>query len=113
MESIVSLEACLPAHLRGPTTTITKISAGVSGAGVYRVEAAGQAFVLKISDESEPLAGWRHKPHLQQLAANRGLAPRVIHVDEGRRAVVSAFVGGRSFLAFYGDPRTREAALTQ
>jgi aminoglycoside phosphotransferase (APT) family kinase protein len=109
----VSLEACLPAALRGPTTTVTKISAGLSGAGVYRVEAAGQAFVLKISGEGEPLDAWRRKLHIQQLAANAGLAPRVVHVDEARRAVVCPFVVDRSFPAFYGDPRTREAALAQ
>jgi aminoglycoside phosphotransferase (APT) family kinase protein len=109
----MNLEAYLPVDLRGPTTTITKIAAGLSGAGVYHVEAAGQAFVLKISGEDEPLAGWRRKLHIQQLAANAGLAPRVMHVDEARRAVVSAFVVDRSFPAFYGDPRTREAALTQ
>lgn len=107
----MTLEDCLPADLRGTTTTITRIAAGLSGAGVYRVEAAGQSFVLKISDENEPLAGWQRKLHIQQLAANAGLAPRVIHVDETRRAVVSTFVGDRSFPAFYGDPRTREAAL--
>jgi aminoglycoside phosphotransferase (APT) family kinase protein len=106
----VSLEACLPEDLRGPATTITRIAAGLSGAGVYRVE-AGQAFVLKISSEGEPLADWRHKLHIQQLAAAAGLAPRVVHVDEARRAVLSAFVVDRSFPAFYGDPRTHEAAL--
>ena len=109
----MSLEACLPANLRGPSTTITRIAAGLSGAGVYRVEAAGQAFVLKLSAEDEPLTGWRRKLHIQQLAANAGLAPRIIHMDEARRAVVSAFVSDRSFPAFYGDPRTREAALAQ
>jgi aminoglycoside phosphotransferase (APT) family kinase protein len=113
MESHVDLEACLPADLRGPATTVTRIAAGLSGAGVYRINAAGQVFVLKISDEGEPLAGWRRKVHIQQLAANAGMAPRVIHVDEARRAVVSAFVVDRSLPAFYGDPRTREAALVQ
>jgi aminoglycoside phosphotransferase (APT) family kinase protein len=113
LESIVSLDACLPAHLQGPTTTMTRVAAGLSGAGVYRVEAAGQAFVLKLSGEGEPLAGWRRTLHIQQLAANAGLAPRVIHVDEARRAVLSAFVVDRSFPAFFGDPRTREAALAQ
>jgi aminoglycoside phosphotransferase (APT) family kinase protein len=107
----MSLEACLPADLRGPTTTITRIAAGLSGAGVYRVEAAGQTFVLKVSGEDEPLAGWRRNLHIRQLAASAGLAPRVIHVDEARRAVVSIFVIDRSFPAFYLDPRTREAAL--
>jgi aminoglycoside phosphotransferase (APT) family kinase protein len=107
----MSLEACLPADLRGPATTITRIAAGLSGAGVYRVEAAGAAFVLKISEESEPLADWRRKLHIQQRAADAGLAPRVVHVDEARRAVLSAFVADRSFPAFHGDPRTHEAAL--
>jgi aminoglycoside phosphotransferase (APT) family kinase protein len=107
----MNLEACLPADLRGPTTTINRIAAGASGAGVYRVEAAGQAFVLKITGESEPLADWRRKLHIQQLAASANLAPRVVHVDEARRAVVSAFVADRSFPALYGDPRTHESAL--
>ena len=109
----MSLEACLPVDLQGPTTTITRIAAGLSGAGVYRVEAAGQAFVLKITGDGEPLADWRRKRHLQQLAANAGLAPRIIHVDEARCAVVSAFVADRSFRAFYRNPLTHEAALTQ
>lgn len=97
--------------MRGPTTTITRIAAGLSGAGVYRVEAAGQAFVLKVSGEGEPLDGWRRKLHVRQLAADAGLAPRVIHTDEERRAVLSAFVVDQSFPMFYWNPRTREAAL--
>jgi thiamine kinase-like enzyme len=113
IESMVHLQGCLPAELRGPTTTISRLTAGLSGAGVYRVEAAGRAFVLKIKDESEPVAGWRQQRQLQQLAANVGAAPRVIHVDETRRAVVSDFVVDRSFIAAYVDPRTRDSALTQ
>lgn len=109
----MNLETCLPANLRSPSTTITKIAAGLSGAGVYRVESAGQSFVLKISREDEPLSSWRNKLHILQLAANAGLAPRVIHVDEAHRAVMSAFVTDQSFPAFYRDPRTHETALAQ
>ncbi len=112
-EPRMNLEACLPADLQSTTPTITRIAAGLSGAGVYRVEAAGQAFVLKIAGEGEPPAGWRHKVRIQELAANAGLAPRILHVDEARRAVVSAFVVDRSFPAFYRNPDTHEAALTQ
>lgn len=107
----MTLEACLPAALRGPATTITRIAAGLSGAGVYRVEAAGEAFVLKIVGEDEPLARWRRALSIQRLAANAGLAPRIFHEDEARRAVVSAFVADRSFPAFYRDPQRHEAAL--
>jgi aminoglycoside phosphotransferase (APT) family kinase protein len=110
---MMSVEDCLPEHLRGPRTTITKISAGLSGAGVYRVEAAERTFVLKISSADEPIEGWRGKVHIQQLAAGAGLAPGVCHVDEARRAVVSVFVVDKSFPMLYMDPRTRETALTQ
>ena len=109
----MNLDDCLPASLRGPGATITPIAAGLSGAGVYRVEAAGQVFVLKVSAEAhgEPPDAWGRRVHVQRLAADAGLAPRVVYVDEARRAVVSDFVADRSFPAFYGDPRTREAAL--
>lgn len=110
--SNVSLEA-LPADLRSPATTITRIAAGLSGAGVYRVEAAGQTFVLKVAAADEPFAEWRRRLHLHQLASDAGLAPRIVHVDEARRGVLSAFVVDRSFPAFYADPRTHEAALAE
>lgn len=109
----MNTEACLPPELRGPATTITKIAAGLSGAGVYRVEANGQAYVLKISDENQPLADWRRGVHIRQLAARAGLTPRVVHVDDARRAVLSAFVVDRSFPMFYRNPATHEAALAQ
>jgi thiamine kinase-like enzyme len=109
----MSLEACLPKDLQKPTTTITKIAAGLSGAGVYRVETPSQAFVLKISGKDEASDVWRRKLHLKQLAANVDLAPRIVHTDEERRAVLSAFVVDKSFPAFYGNPQTHQAALTQ
>lgn len=109
----MSLEACLPVELRGPTTTLTRIAAGASGAGVYRVEAAGQTFVLKIAGESDPIEPWRRKLHIQQAASDAGVAPRIIHADEARRAILSAFVVDRSFPMLYGNPDTRELALVK
>jgi len=108
----LDLGACLPAELQAPTTTITRVAVGLSGAGVYRVDADGQAFVLKISDESEPIARWHTTLHIQQLAAEAGVAPRIIHADESRRAMVSAFVVDRSFPMLYFTPATRDAAIT-
>lgn len=109
----MNLEEFLPPDLRGPETTITPIAAGLSGAGVYRVEASGQAFVLKIAAESESAEDWRSTLHIHRLAADAGLAPRIVHVDAPRRAVLSAFVADRSFAAFYRDPRTHEAAIAE
>jgi aminoglycoside phosphotransferase (APT) family kinase protein len=109
----MTIEDCLPEDLRRPATTITRIAAGMSGAGVYRVEAAGQSLVLKVAGEAENDADWRRALHVQRLAADTGLAPRIVHVDEARRAVLTAFVADRSFVAFLRNPSTHEAALIQ
>ena len=107
----MTVEACLPAELRG--ATITKLAVGLSGAGVYRVDAADRSFVLKIGDGSVPLAAWQRTVHVQRAAADAGVAPRVVHVDEAQRAVVSELVVDRSFPAYVGTPDTRAAALAQ
>ena len=109
----MTTEQCLPAELRGPDTTITPIAAGMSGAGVYRVEAGGEAFVLKVAPDHENPVDWRRAVQIQRAAAEAGLSPRVVHVDEGRRAVVTSFVVDRSFPAIYWDPGSHEAALAQ
>lgn len=107
----MNLELSLPPDLRGPSTTITRVAAGLSGAGVYRVDANGAAYALKISDPAEPIERWRSKRDIQQLASDAELAPRIVHVDEGRRAMLSEFVVDQSFPALFMTPATREAAL--
>jgi len=87
LELNVNLEECLPVQRQGRSTTITRMVAGLSGAGVYRVDADGQPYVLKISDKSEPAERWRRKLQIQQLAADAGLAPPIVQTDEVRRAV--------------------------
>jgi aminoglycoside phosphotransferase len=111
MEPTVDLEACLPAALRERSPTITKIAAGMSGAGVYRVDAGGDAYVLRLAGTAIDPSAWRRQLAIERRAADAGLAPRVIHVDEARRAVVSVFVVDRSFPALLGNLATREAAL--
>jgi len=101
---MTDLAAYLPAELRG--ATITKIGAGMSGAGVYRVEAAHGAFVLKINEQ--PL-----KREIVELAAQAGLAPRVIHVDAERRALVSELVADRGFMPWLMNPATRARAIDE
>lgn len=107
------LEDCLPPDLRTPATTLTRIAAGLSGAGVYRVDSDGRSFVLKVAAESEDSADWRRALDIQRLAADAGLSPRVVHADAARRAVLTDFVTDRSFATFYRDPRTHDGALDQ
>lgn len=105
----MNVDDCLPETLRGPATRVTRIPAGLSGAAVYCVEAGDECYVLKVADE--PLADWRRKLDIQRRAADAGVAPRIVHVDDERRAVVTEFVVDRSFPAYFFDPRTRDAAI--
>lgn len=104
---------CLPAELRGPTTTIAPIAAGLSGAGVYRVEANGQTFVLKIARDDHPLEVWQRSVEILRMASDAGVSPRLIHADEAKRAVVTAFVVDRVFPALLMNPATRADAIGQ
>lgn len=107
----MTAEDCLPPWLRGAATTITPLVAGLSGAGVFRVDTHDGAFVLKIASDAEGTPDWRRALATQRLAAEAGIAPRIIHVDEARRAVVTALVVDRSFADFFRDPRTHDDAL--
>ena len=109
----MSLEACLPPSLRGPETQITSISDGLSGAGVYRIDATAGAFVLKVAPEQVVPARWLRALAIWQRAAAAGLTPALVHVDEARRAVVTPLIVDRSFAMLYRDPLTQERALTE
>src|SRR5690242_17871322 len=63
-EPMMIVEDCLPVDLRG-SATITRIAAGLSGAGIYRVESGGQVFVLKVAGEAENADDWRRALHIQ------------------------------------------------
>ena len=110
-EDLADLQQCLPIELQTPTTVFTRIAAGMSEAGVYRVSAADRQFVLKITAPDEGADSWRSKVQVQQSAADAGIAPKVFHIDENRRAVLSELIVDRSFPAQLGNPATRLAAI--
>lgn len=102
---------CLPPALRTAATTISPVAAGNSGAGVFLVDSAGAKSVLKTTPIAEPAEVWRRAVAMQRSAAAGGLAPKVLHTDEARRAVLSELVVDRSFPAFFGNPTTRDSAI--
>lgn len=106
----MNLIDCLPAALQA-NAAITPIAAGMSGAGVYRVDSGGRAFVLKIAAPGDADVDWQRTTRIEQQAAEAGLSPPVVHVDPARRAVLTAFVADRSLARHYLDPSTREATL--
>ena len=105
------LPACLPESMRGASTVVIRIAAGMSGAGVYRVHACGAEYALKITAASEPLDLWRAKVELQCAVGDAGIAPRVVHSDATRRAVLCEFVQDRGFIAQYWNPATQRETI--
>ena len=95
-------EAYLPTYLQG--ATIEKISAGLSGAGVYKVIAGDAQYVLKIAEAPIDVA-------IRSAAADAGLAPKIIYVDPTRHAVLSELVVDRGFMPLLMTPATRAQAI--
>ncbi|MBK7596849.1 MAG: phosphotransferase [Gemmatimonadetes bacterium] len=110
-DSPADWQLALPSAMRGPATTLTRIGKGMSGAAVFRVDAGDHAYVLKLTSPDEPLGPWQARLAVQRAAATAGLAPELVHVDEARRAVLSALVVDRSWPAQFGNPATRGAAI--
>ena len=106
-----SIQQCLPPQLQRPGTVISRIEAGLSGARVYRVESPSGAFVLKLAASTENADDWGRALQIQRLAAESGLAPPVIHVDDARRAVVTTLVTDSGFPRYYRSPQTHQAAV--
>lgn len=95
-------ETYLPAELQG--ATIEKITAGLSGAGVYKVQSGSAAYVLKIYDAPVDVT-------TRAAAAAVGVAPKIVHVDPTRHAVLSELVVDRGFMPVWMNPATRSQAL--
>jgi aminoglycoside phosphotransferase (APT) family kinase protein len=108
---MTDLQQCLPPSLRGPTTAITRIASGLSGAAVHRVDAGDRAFVLKLARPDESLEHWRRNLATRRAAAGAGLTPDVVHADETHRATVTTFVADRGFPMFWLNPATHDAAV--
>ena len=103
--------ACLPPSLQASEPRIASISDGLSGAGVYRVDAGGRAFVLKVAQEQVAPARWHRTLTIWRDAARAGLTPALVHVDEERRAVLTELVVDRAVARLYRDPLTHERII--
>jgi aminoglycoside phosphotransferase (APT) family kinase protein len=78
---------------------------------VYLVKTADASFVLKVTGNEDSAETRSRRARIQTLAGEQGVAPRVVHVDEGRRAVLTTFVQDQGFGPMYGNPATRHTAL--
>lgn len=107
-----SLAALLPADILGSVANVTPIHMGLSGAGVYAVSAANGEFILRVQSAKADDLAWTQQLVVLRRAAEKGIAPAIVHVDETARAVVSRKVVGVPLPAALSDPSQRGPAIS-
>jgi len=95
----------------GEVKAITPIRMGLSGAGVYAVTSERGDYVLRLQGAGANDDFWAQHMRILRRAAERGVAPPIVHVDEDERAVISMRVAGVPLPAALGDPSQRDRAI--
>jgi hypothetical protein len=90
--------------------SIRPIPGGVSGAFVYRVDAGGRCYVLRMEGLASPLRN-PHQYTSMRIAAEAGIAPRLHHVDETARVAVMDFIVEQPLNTYPGGPHALAQAL--
>lgn len=101
----------LPEELVGTVERIAPVSQGLSGAGVYAITTSSGQHVLRIQPRSTDPTTFAEQLRIIRCAAAAGIAPDIVHVDEGEFAVVSLRVPARPIGEALADPTQRGAFL--
>jgi aminoglycoside phosphotransferase (APT) family kinase protein len=104
-----NLSLFFPPARFGAVREIVPLTAGLSGAGVHSVATETGRFVLRTRRSGA--SDWEEQIGLERIAADHGIAPAVVHVDEAGSAAVSVWVEGIPFGAAMARPDLRPAAL--
>lgn len=101
----------LPSNKVGAVWHAEALTAGLSGAGVYAVTTSNGAYVLRVQGSAIDATFFAQYVRILRRASEASIAPPVVHVDEGARAVVSARIQGMPLPAVLANPAQREAVL--
>ncbi len=104
------LAALLPEARVGTIDRIEPITLGLSGTAVYAVTASRGAFIVRVQPAADAVT-FAHRLLVARRAADIGVAPAIVHVDEVARATVTVRVDGMPLPAALADPRQRDRAL--
>jgi aminoglycoside phosphotransferase (APT) family kinase protein len=95
----------------GDVGSVTPIRMGLSGAGVYSVISARGEYILRVQGAEVDAGFWAQQLLIWRRAAERDIAPPILHVDESHHAVLSARVQGVPLPAALADPSRRATAV--
>ncbi|WP_437682552.1 phosphotransferase [Sorangium sp. So ce131] len=108
---LAALLPLLPEDRVGAVERLEPITLGLSGASVYAVTTSRGAYVLRVQGRQNDEGYFAQQLRVLRRAADAGVAPAVVHVDEAARAVVSARVLGAPVGAALVDPALRGPVL--
>jgi thiamine kinase-like enzyme len=99
-----------PTDRFGDVREVVTITEGLSGATVYSVATETGSFVLRIQDPSKR-ASWLRMIPMQRLAAQHGIAPELLLVDDERLATVSVKISGAHLGLAASQPSSQPAVF--
>jgi hypothetical protein len=93
-----------------PVEAVTPLTGGVTTASVFRIDAGGRAYVLRIEGTPSPMRN-PHQYQSMRLASDAGIAPRLHYVDEDSRVAVIDYIAPQPLDSFPGGLLARAQAL--
>jgi Ser/Thr protein kinase RdoA (MazF antagonist) len=103
--------AFLPEACVGVVDRLEPLRLGLSGAAVFMVTTARGKYVLRVQDGKIDDRYFAQQLNVLRRAAEAGIAPAVVHVDEAARAVVLQLVAGPPLHSALADPAQRAQVL--
>jgi aminoglycoside phosphotransferase (APT) family kinase protein len=99
-------------HVLGtvPVDAVTPVAGGFTTAAVFRIEAGGRRYVLRVEGTPSPLRN-PHQYQSMRIASEAGVAPRLYYADKDGRVAVIDHVETRPLDSFPGGPRALARAL--
>jgi aminoglycoside phosphotransferase (APT) family kinase protein len=108
----IALQQLLPETLFGEARSVTPIQIGLSGAGVYAVDTAKGKYILRIQSADSDRNIWVQHLLILRRAAEHGVAPPIVHVEDSAQAIVSVRINGAPLPSVLGNPTLRQTAIT-
>ena len=100
----------LPTERFGSVRELTPLNDGLSGATVYAATTDRGEYVVRVLPPHEA-ESWPRQRTMLRLAAEQGIAPPLLWVDEDARVTVSQRIVGPRFAAALGDPDARGRSI--
>ena len=99
-------------HVLGavPIDAVAPLAGGFTTAAVFRIEAGGRRYVLRVEGTPSPLRN-PHQYQSMRIASEAGIAPRLHHCDEDNRVAVIDYIEAQPLGSFAGGPYARAQAL--